>query len=191
MNSKKEQINKITNEKYVKAGKKGFEGVITQICNEAVPAATSVAVLAGEAFVEEISRKRNKALDNSNIKEEDKKKAVLIKELMKKSGISYDLMAESLDCGKQSFINKLNRDSFSINDLLIAAEIAGYRLILTNGKTGEDIYIDFAEFLKPLYQDDIERIRKIEKREKAKKKAEYDKLKKELEEMKNKYGFEE
>lgn len=123
------------------------------------------------------------------IPDNDKTKSALIQKLMTESNTSIETLAEYLDCKPQSLRNKIFRNSFSIDDLLIAAYACDFSIILKNNSNNMETVVDIVDFFKPLNDDVLVRISDIEQREKNAKRIEYDKLKADLEKIKNKYGF--
>ena len=75
--------------------------------------------------------------------------------------------------------------------LLIAAYACGFSVVLKNNATNKDTVIDLVEFFKPMDDDILVRISDLEKKNKAAKRAEYNKLKAELKKMRDEYGFDE
>ena len=83
---------------------------------------------------------------------ENRPKANMVKWLMDKSGVSLDTLASYLGCSRQYLNNKLTRDSFSFDDLVIAAYVCGFTFTLTSNeeKDGkQDVYrVDLVEYFK-------------------------------------------
>ncbi len=124
------------------------------------------------------------------IQETDKTKTVIIKKMAEESNTSIETLAEYLDCKPQSLRNKMFRDSFSIDDLLIVAHACKFSVILRNNRTNEESEIDLVGFFKPMMDDVLVRISELDNREKKEKRDEYEELKARLEKMKSEYGFE-
>lgn len=125
------------------------------------------------------------------IPDEDKTKTALIKKMLDDSNTSIDTLAKYLDCKPQSLRNKMFRNSFSIDDLIICAHVCNFSVVLKNNATNVDAVIDIVEFFKPLDDDVLVRISDLDKESKAAKRAEYDRLKAQLDKMKAELGFEE
>ena len=125
------------------------------------------------------------------IPDEDKTKTALIKKMAEESNTSIETLSEYLGCKPQSLRNKMFRNSFSIDDLVIAAYACGFSVVLKNNATNKDTVIDLVEFFKPMDDDILVRISDLEKKNKAAKRAEYNKLKAELKKMRDEYGFDE
>ena len=133
-------------------------------------------------------------------------KANLIKWLMKQSGVKLETIANYLGCSVSYLNTKLARDSFSFEDLIIAAYACGYTFILAKNDKAIDSpdvnRLDLVEHFENSEPEVLERINTIEeeiqaaKREEyERKKAEYEqeleKKKAELERLREEYGIEE
>lgn len=120
-----------------------------------------------------------------------RKKSNIIKWLMKQSGIQVEEMAEYLGCSVQYLNNKFTRDSFSIDDFIIAAYAAGYSVDLTSTLNDErkSTHIDIQEYFESYDDEVLGRIKAINNKRKENKRCEYEVLKAELNRMKEKYGF--
>ena len=125
-------------------------------------------------------------------------KANMVKWLMKQSGVGLDTIAEYLGCSVSYLNTKLARDSFSFEDLILAAYACGYTFTLAdNNGEGEAVYrVDILRHFENKAPEVLERIDAIEedtqtqkqrREEYEKKKAE---LEAELERMKEEYGVE-
>ena len=104
------------------------------------------------------------------------------------SDISIDRLAEYLGCSKQYLNNKFNRDSFSIEDLIIAAFACDYTVALLSNDGSSKRHIDAESF----FGEDKEtwrRISNLKNDSVENKRAEYEQKKAELERMKKEYGF--
>jgi len=66
---------------------------------------------------------------------------------MKKGNISIDDLASLISCSKQHLNNKLNRDSFSFEDILVAAYVCGFSVCLANKSTKKTEKIDVKDFI--------------------------------------------
>ena len=120
-------------------------------------------------------------------------KANMVKWMMKQSGTSLEEIAAHLGCSVSYLNNKLTRESFSFEDLLLAAYACGYTFVLVNNN--EEISSDDSfrvDLLKHFENDQkvLGRINAIEEEKKQAKRAEYEAKKAELAKMKAEYGFE-
>lgn len=118
-----------------------------------------------------------------------RKKSNLIKWLMMQSDISMDGLAAYYGCSKQYLNNKFNRDSFSLEDIIVAAYACDYTLVLLANDGSKKRRIDPESF----FDEDTktwERISGLKAEVKYSKRAEYEQKKAELERMKQQYGFE-
>ena len=125
---------------------------------------------------------------------EDRPKSNIVKWMMEKSGRTLADIAEGLNCTTSYLNNKLHRDSFSLDDLIIVAYICGYTMTFTSNnpdaKERSTFQIDVQEYFGSSNVEALERLYEYERRLKDRKKAEYDELKAKLEQMKTEYGFE-
>ena len=122
-------------------------------------------------------------------------KANMVKWMMKQSGTSLDKIAAYLGCSVSYLNNKLTRESFSFEDLLLAAYACGYTFVLVNNNeeiSSEDSFrVDLlSHFDNEEGEKVLARINAIEEAKKQAKRAEYEAKKAELERMKAEYGFE-
>lgn len=131
---------------------------------------------------------------------EQRPKSFLVKQLMLNAGKDSGTMAKYLGCKKTSFNNKLSRDSFDFDDMVIIAEACGYHLSFVRNKPANDstdeLIIKFDEYYaiydaKPENKDKqvLRRFEEINKDTREVKYQVYLKLKKELERMQLDYGF--
>lgn len=120
---------------------------------------------------------------------EKRKKTNLIKWMMLKSNVNIDSLAEYLGCTKQYLNNKFNRDSFSIDDLVIAAYACNFTITLLENDGNSKCRIMPEDFF-DANPDVWNRISNIRNCDKESKRAEYEQKKAELERMKKEYGFE-
>lgn len=123
---------------------------------------------------------------------EDRPKSYIIKWMMEQSGIGVDKLAEYLGFSKQYFNNKLSRDSFSFDDLLVAAYACGYSIAFNSNdpESRDSFEVNLKEYFQNYDEEVLERIEEIKDREKKIRRMEYEKMKEELERMKTEYGFE-
>ena len=119
---------------------------------------------------------------------EKRKKTNLIKWMMMKSDVSVDRLAEFLGCSKQYLNNKFNRDSFSIDDLVIAAYACNFTITLLENEGNSKCRINPEDFFNA--EPDIwNRISSIMDDDRKSKRAEYEQKKAELERLREEYGF--
>ena len=120
-------------------------------------------------------------------------KANMVKWMMKQSGTSLEEIAAHLGCSVSYLNNKLTRESFSFEDLLLAAYACGYTFVLVNNNeeiSSEDSFrVDLLKHFES-EQEVLDRINAIEEEKKQAKRAEYEAKKAELARMKAEYGFE-
>ena len=113
------------------------------------------------------------------------------KVVYEKAGLSSKEMACYFGCSKEYLSNKLHRDSFSIDDLIIAAFASDYVITFIKKDENEaQIEIDAIDFFTGYDDETAERIMSLKKNKRQKKKEEYILKKAELERMKAEYGFE-
>ena len=133
----------------------------------------------------------------------DRPKSNMVKWLMRRSGVSPDKIAKYLGCSVNYLNNKLSRDSFSLDDLIIISYACGYTFVLLDNNeestSANSFRIDLLEYFNADDNDDernkqnrtvLDRISKLEAEKKATKRAEYERKKAELERMKVENGFE-
>ena len=120
-------------------------------------------------------------------------KANMVKWMMKQSGTSLEEIAAHLGCSVSYLNNKLTRESFSFEDLILAAYACGYTFVLVNNNeeiSSEDSFrVDLLRHFES-EQEVLDRINAIEEKKKQAKRAEYEAKKAELARMKAEYGFE-
>ena len=125
---------------------------------------------------------------------EDRPKANMVKWLMKQSGASLETVAAHLGCTVSYLNNKLTRDSFSFDDLILVAYACGYTFVLVNNNEEVDspdsFRVDLMQYFKGSNPEALERINKIEEDRQRARREEYEAKKAELERMKKEYGIE-
>ncbi len=135
-----------------------------------------------------------KTIDVVGPKWENRPKSNIVKWLMDKSDLSLDDLAEALGYSPSYLNNKLHRDSFSLDDLIVVAYICGYSLTFTSNnldqENQESYQIDVKEYFSASNADALMKIVEYEQNMKERKKAEYDELKAKLEKLKAEFGFE-
>lgn len=121
-------------------------------------------------------------------------KANLVKWLMQSSDTSLDTVASYLDCTVNYLNNKLTRDSFSFDDLILIAYACGYTFVLTDNneeiQSENSFRVDLLDYFGNSDPAKLERISRIEDEKQNAIREEYEKKKAELERMKAEYGFE-
>ena len=118
-----------------------------------------------------------------------RKKSNLIKWLMQHSHLQLEEMADCLGCSTQYLNNKFNRDSFSIDDLIVAADASGYVVTLVPDQDGEAVSINFLNWFEDYDEETLARIARIKREHRESKYAEYEALKAEIDRMKQTYHF--
>ena len=142
----------------------------------------------GQRFVDEL---QDISMYDLFVPDDEKTRSAIIKKMAEISGTTIETLAKYLGCKTQSLRNKMFRNSFSIDDLLIAAHACNFSVILKNNLTGESYPIDIVDFFKPHNEDVLVRLSDLDKQSRIEKQEEYNRLKAKLEEMKNEYGFDE
>ena len=123
----------------------------------------------------------------------DRPKANMVKWLMKRSGTSLDTVAEYLGCTVNYLNNKLTRDSFSFEDLILVAYACGYTFTLVNNEKADEtdsFRVDLFQHFAISEPKVLERINRMEEEKIKAAREEYEQKKAELERMKAEYGFE-
>ena len=125
---------------------------------------------------------------------EERPKSNIVKWLMDKSGKSIEDIAESLGCSTTYMNNKLYRDSFSFDDMIIVAYVCGYAMTFTannpDDKMRDTYQINVEKYFNSYDEDALKRLRAYEQKLRMQKKDEYEELKAKLEQLKVEYGFE-
>ena len=130
-----------------------------------------------------------------------RKKSLLVKSLLKVSSNDPDELPKYLHTSKSYFNTKLARNSFSFEDLVIAAYFAGLHFalldddgVLQHSITFEDWFTDYdevvikrAKLIEKIKNDALAEERRKEFEAKHK---EYKQIKLNLQQMKEEYGFE-
>ena len=128
-----------------------------------------------------------KVIQQVNEKYANRPRANIVKWLMAKTGKSTKEVAGVLGCSVSYLNIKFHRDSFSIDDILVVANWCDYSVVLVDKRDGQQYSLDVEDAFrrrseKVGYTFDM--------------KIKYDKMKKEMEEMKTKveqmervYGF--
>ena len=121
----------------------------------------------------------------------NRRRSLLVKQLMYDSNIPLEEFAEALDCNVNYFNCKLNRNSFTIDDILILLELTGYELLYKNKRDRKATKIDFHEWFSNSDPTVIERLKSINKKKQGREKVrkEYEQLKQQIQKMKDEYNF--
>ncbi len=125
---------------------------------------------------------------------EDRQRSNIVKSLMEGTDLSLQDVADCLGKDVPYVNNKLFRNTFSIDEIIIIAYICGYTLTFTSNNPDEKehkvLQLDLIKFFSEEDEDVLARLCEYEYRRKEKKRAEYNELKAQLEKMKKEYGFE-
>ena len=120
----------------------------------------------------------------------DRPKSMLVKELMQYTGYSAAEFANILGYSLTYFNNKLSRNSFSFEDLIFLFYASDIKISLTD-KKNQSVWKTIS--LEEWFPEDAKQVDNVKKEyhEKIyeKKRKEYEKLKNELDSMKELYGF--
>jgi len=120
----------------------------------------------------------------------NKKKSALIRWLMsKKADLNREKLGELFGSSKGAVDMKMSRDSFSIDELIIAAYAADYEIVLRNNSTGDEKTIDAREWFRNYDKDTFERLKSIHPEPTSAELAAYERKKRELEDLKREYGI--
>lgn len=123
-----------------------------------------------------------------------RQKSNIVKWLMSISTRSLEEVAAGIGCTEAYLNNKLQRDSFSVEDIIIIAYICGFGLTFTS--ITPDIekratyQIDVQEFFRLTHGPTLKKLLAYDKDLKERKKKDYEMLKIQLERMKAEFGFE-
>ena len=175
----------------MKNGKKAIENLLREYGNEKLSDISAKTIEEDKNYVNQFMRCYGDIpmVDLVSGTWEKRKKTNLIKWMMIKSNITVDKLAEFLGCSKQYLNNKFNRDSFSIDDLVIAAYACNYTIALLENDGSNQCRVSPENFFGE-ESDTWERISMLKNKCKDDKRAEYEQKKAELERMKKVYGFE-
>ena len=106
-----------------------------------------------------------------------------------KQKIDIPILAKYLKCQTQSLRNKLNRNSFSVDDLLITAYACDFSISIKNDSNEELYAIDPKVYFSSKDSETWERISSLKEKKYAEKKAEYDELKAKLDLLEKEFQF--
>ena len=130
---------------------------------------------------------KNLNLRSETTKFSDRKMSALIQWMMEHSGVTKTKLAGYLDCSLGYFNNKLTRNSWSFDDLVIAAYASGMCFVLDDGE--EQYSINIVDWFADYDLESLQRIVSLKRQSYENAKEVYLAKKKELEEIKQKYGF--
>ena len=175
----------------MKNGKKAIENLLREYGNEKLSDISAETIEEGKNYVDQFMRCYGDIpmIELVSGTWEKRKKTNLIKWMMIKSNITVDKLAEFLGCSKQYLNNKFNRDSFSIDDLVIVADACNYTIAFLENDGSNQCRVSPENFFGE-ESDTWERISMLKNECKDNKRAEYEQKKAELEHMKKVYGFE-
>ena len=117
----------------------------------------------------------------------ERKKSAFVKWLISYSDVSRDTICEGLNISMPYFNNKITRNSFSFEDLIAIAYMCGFKFSLESLSGESKVEISLKDFLS---EEDYDRVQLFLQRMAIEKHEEYLKKKKELELLKEKYGYE-
>lgn len=129
----------------------------------------------GRMFVESQKNRRI-----SDLQGDGKTSSAIIRELMDSAKINQKALSVFLDCKPQSLANKFIRNSFSLDDFIIAAFACDYALLLHNKKTGVDKELTPEIFFQSKNPETLARINRLKKEKRMNRITE---LRKELKEL--------
>jgi len=153
----------------------------------------------GKQYVDKLFSEQNGDVSISQlgavIADNKQSKTVLIRWMMRKSGITLERLARYLGCMPQSLRNKMVRDSFSIDDLVICAHACNCSIQIRNNAESDGnntLVINPYDFFRSSETETsvLERLEMLDKEDYKEKEKEYLVLKEELERMRAEYGFE-
>ena len=112
---------------------------------------------------------------------------------MDRSGCTMEDVATALGCSVPYLNNKLHRDSFSLDDMIIVAYICGYSMTFTSNdpekRDLDTVQIDVKDYFAARDMEALDRLLLYEYEMKERKYLEYEELKAQLAKMKETYGF--
>lgn len=121
---------------------------------------------------------------------QNKKKSALMRWLMnQKTDLTREKLGKLFGSSKGAVDMKMSRDSFSIDELIIAAYAADYELVLRNKANGDEKTIDARDWFRNYDKDTFERLKSIHPEPTSAELATYERKKMELEQMKMEYGI--
>lgn len=125
----------------------------------------------------------------------DRPKANMVKWLMQHSDTSLETVAAYLGCSTNYLNNKLTRDSFSFDDLILVAYACGYTFVLTDNneevKSANSYRVDLLNYFANSDSAALERVFTLGEKKQEAMREEYEKKKAELARIREEYGFEE
>ncbi len=175
--------------------KKKIKRSLQDIMNTPMPEIDPYAVERGRAYVKRLIKIEGlDSVETVSSTWENRPKSNIVKWLMEQSGRTLDEIARSLGCKTSYLNNKLHRDSFSVDDMVIIAYVCGYAMTFTannpDDTTRSTFQIDVEKYFQSYDEEVLNRLRVCEQRLRMQKKDEYEELKAKLAQMKEEYGFE-
>ena len=120
---------------------------------------------------------------------ENRPRSNIIKWMSMESKTPISKIAEYLGTNVRYLDTKFNRDSITIDDLLIAAHACGYKLALLDSNEWP-IDIDMVEYFTGYDEDALKRVEELDMQDPNKAKQLYEEMKLKMQKMKQEYGFE-
>lgn len=111
----------------------------------------------------------------------DRPKSNLVNWLSKNSNVNRKELAVLLNVSDAYFENKMTRNSFSLEDILLAADLCNFSLALVSKKDRSVHELNFREFVGDI-SEQSERFLSM-------KRAEYDQLKEKAKKLEEEFGF--
>lgn len=115
---------------------------------------------------------------------EGKPKSKFVKELIDERGLSKKECAKILKTSENYFNNKLYRDSFSFEDMLVLIYVCGYKVALIDNSKGVLHELDINTFPKAAEIINDYKVSVLDEKRK-----EYETLKRQLYDLQKRYGF--
>lgn len=132
------------------------------------------------------------SINHPDEKWKTRRKSWLMKCLMMLGKIDNSRLANCLGTNTNYLNNKFSRDSFSFEDILIAAEASGKCIAIIDKKNFLDMrMIRFTDWFSEIDPEVIQRTVNLEEEKRMYAQTLYLRMKREIEEIKEKYGFEE
>lgn len=121
---------------------------------------------------------------------EDRPNSNIVKWMIENTGTPTVKVLSYLGCSKEYFNNKLQRNSFSVSDLILVSSACGYDVSFISQEGYNTRKIDPEVYFSVSNKAALERISDYNKIFLKQKENEYKELKIKLEDMKERYGFE-
>lgn len=145
---KKEEKEKVCPEQKMLERQLGLEKILADAREKEAEYLSQITIDAGREMTAAIIERYGDKSLSELIEESQRPKSMLIYKMMAGLGVSFTTMAHYLMCTPQSLRNKLSRDSFSLDDLIAAANVCGYDLILRKKDRSEEIVVDADDYFK-------------------------------------------